>query len=81
MEEVQNSPVRVEEIAVSFFNLLENILKLDGLASTTMVFNQLYHHKYVASRFGDMVAYVISKELCTSEAERLIGSGAYFLFL
>ncbi|XP_052376873.1 nuclear factor related to kappa-B-binding protein isoform X3 [Oncorhynchus keta] len=37
MEEVQNSPVMVEEIAVSFFNLLENILKLDGLASTTML--------------------------------------------
>uniref|UniRef100_A0AAY5KFV2 DEUBAD domain-containing protein n=1 Tax=Esox lucius TaxID=8010 RepID=A0AAY5KFV2_ESOLU len=34
MEEVQNSPVMVEEIAVSFFNLLENILRIEGLAST-----------------------------------------------
>uniref|UniRef100_A0A8C7PYB0 Nuclear factor related to kappaB binding protein n=1 Tax=Oncorhynchus mykiss TaxID=8022 RepID=A0A8C7PYB0_ONCMY len=32
--EVQNSPVMAEEIAVTFFNLLENILRLEGLAST-----------------------------------------------
>uniref|UniRef100_A0AAY5JZM6 DEUBAD domain-containing protein n=1 Tax=Esox lucius TaxID=8010 RepID=A0AAY5JZM6_ESOLU len=37
MEEVQNSPVMVEEIAVSFFNLLENILRIEGLASTAML--------------------------------------------
>ncbi|KAL0994040.1 hypothetical protein UPYG_G00117030 [Umbra pygmaea] len=37
MEEVQNSPVAVEEIAVSFFNLLENILRLEGLTSTAML--------------------------------------------
>ncbi|KAJ8275655.1 hypothetical protein COCON_G00074070 [Conger conger] len=34
MEEAQNSPVQVEEIAISFFNLLEDILGLEGLAST-----------------------------------------------
>ena len=37
MEEAQSSPVMVEEIAVSFFSLLENILRLEGLASTSMV--------------------------------------------
>ncbi|XP_041749157.1 nuclear factor related to kappa-B-binding protein-like [Coregonus clupeaformis] len=37
MEEVQNRPVMVEEIAVSFFNLLENILRLEGLASAAML--------------------------------------------
>ncbi|XP_029526277.2 nuclear factor related to kappa-B-binding protein-like isoform X4 [Oncorhynchus nerka] len=35
--EVQNSPVMAEEIAVTFFNLLENILRLEGLASTAML--------------------------------------------
>ncbi|XP_064208586.1 nuclear factor related to kappa-B-binding protein isoform X1 [Anguilla rostrata] len=34
MEEAQNSPAQVEEIAISFFNLLEDILGLEGLAST-----------------------------------------------
>ncbi|XP_029557104.1 nuclear factor related to kappa-B-binding protein isoform X2 [Salmo trutta] len=35
--EVQDNPVMVEEIAVTFFNLLENILRLEGLASTAML--------------------------------------------
>uniref|UniRef100_A0A8C7L9F1 Nuclear factor related to kappaB binding protein n=1 Tax=Oncorhynchus kisutch TaxID=8019 RepID=A0A8C7L9F1_ONCKI len=35
--EVQNNPVMAEEIAVTFFNLLENILRLEGLASTAML--------------------------------------------
>ncbi|KAJ8342419.1 hypothetical protein SKAU_G00323470 [Synaphobranchus kaupii] len=34
VEEAQNSPALVEEIAISFFNLLEDILGLEGLAST-----------------------------------------------
>ncbi|XP_036379176.1 nuclear factor related to kappa-B-binding protein isoform X2 [Megalops cyprinoides] len=34
MEEVQNSPALVEEIAVNFFKLLEDILRMEGLAST-----------------------------------------------
>ncbi|XP_014051768.2 nuclear factor related to kappa-B-binding protein isoform X2 [Salmo salar] len=34
---VQDNPVMVEEIAVTFFNLLENILRLEGLASTAML--------------------------------------------
>ncbi|KAM3869489.1 nuclear factor related to kappa-B-binding protein [Diretmus argenteus] len=37
MEESQSSPVMVEEIAVSFFNVLENILRAENLASTTML--------------------------------------------
>ncbi|XP_078142659.1 nuclear factor related to kappa-B-binding protein isoform X3 [Centroberyx gerrardi] len=37
MEESQSSPVMVEEIAVSFFNLLENILRAENLSSTTML--------------------------------------------
>ncbi|KAI1903762.1 hypothetical protein AGOR_G00030560 [Albula goreensis] len=35
MEELQNSPALVEEIAISFFNLLEDVLALEGVASTT----------------------------------------------
>lgn len=38
MEESQSSPVTVEEIAVSFFSLLESILRAENLASTSMVF-------------------------------------------
>lgn len=40
----------VEEIAVTFFNLLENILRLEGLASTAMVFTHAYLHKYIATQ-------------------------------
>ncbi|XP_029925171.1 nuclear factor related to kappa-B-binding protein isoform X2 [Myripristis murdjan] len=36
-EESQNSPAMVEEIAVSFFNLLESILKAENLITTSMV--------------------------------------------
>ncbi|XP_040907751.1 nuclear factor related to kappa-B-binding protein isoform X2 [Toxotes jaculatrix] len=35
VEECQSSPVTVEEIAVSFFSLLENILRAENLASTS----------------------------------------------
>ncbi|KAM3601807.1 uncharacterized protein V6R79_019141 [Siganus canaliculatus] len=35
VEEPQSSPVVVEEIAVSFFNLLENILRAENLLSTS----------------------------------------------
>ncbi|KAJ8402157.1 hypothetical protein AAFF_G00370220 [Aldrovandia affinis] len=34
IEEAQSSPAVVEEIAISFFNLLEDVLGLEGLAST-----------------------------------------------
>ncbi|XP_019941400.2 nuclear factor related to kappa-B-binding protein [Paralichthys olivaceus] len=37
VEECQSSPVAVEEIAVSFFSLLENILRTETLASTLML--------------------------------------------
>uniref|UniRef100_A0A4W5R1H3 Nuclear factor related to kappa-B-binding protein n=1 Tax=Hucho hucho TaxID=62062 RepID=A0A4W5R1H3_9TELE len=37
LEVVQNNPVIAEEIAVTFFNLLGNILRLAGLASTAML--------------------------------------------
>lgn len=37
VEESQSSPVTVEEIAVSFFSLLETILRAENLASTSMV--------------------------------------------
>ncbi|XP_018547174.1 nuclear factor related to kappa-B-binding protein isoform X1 [Lates calcarifer] len=37
VEECQSSPVTVEEIAVSFFSLLENILRAEPLASTSML--------------------------------------------
>ncbi|KAM4620865.1 nuclear factor related to kappa-B-binding protein isoform 3-T3 [Polymixia lowei] len=37
MEESQSSPAVIEEIAVSFFNLLENILRAENLSSTTML--------------------------------------------
>ncbi|KAM6969841.1 nuclear factor related to kappa-B-binding protein [Aplochiton taeniatus] len=43
MEESQNSPVVVEEIAVSFFNLLENILRVESLSSTTMLEEKVQH--------------------------------------
>ncbi|KAM9332128.1 nuclear factor related to kappa-B-binding protein isoform 1-T4 [Pholidichthys leucotaenia] len=36
VEECQSSPVAVEEIAVSFFSLLESILRAEGLASTSV---------------------------------------------
>ncbi|KAL4658599.1 nuclear factor related to kappa-B-binding protein isoform X3 [Arapaima gigas] len=35
MDEVQDSPAVVEEIAVSFFNLLEDILKMEGQATAS----------------------------------------------
>ncbi|XP_018591738.2 nuclear factor related to kappa-B-binding protein isoform X1 [Scleropages formosus] len=35
MDEVQSSPAMVEEIAVSFFNVLENILKMEGQATAS----------------------------------------------
>uniref|UniRef100_A0A665UUX6 Nuclear factor related to kappa-B-binding protein n=1 Tax=Echeneis naucrates TaxID=173247 RepID=A0A665UUX6_ECHNA len=35
--ECQSSPVAVEEIAISFFSLLENILRAENLASTLML--------------------------------------------
>nr|XP_046266835.1 nuclear factor related to kappa-B-binding protein [Scatophagus argus] len=35
VEECQSSPVLVEEIAVSFFNLLENILRAENFSSTS----------------------------------------------
>ena len=44
MEEAQSSPVMVEEIAVSFFSLLENILRLECLASTSMVVSHAHTH-------------------------------------
>uniref|UniRef100_A0A665UUY1 DEUBAD domain-containing protein n=1 Tax=Echeneis naucrates TaxID=173247 RepID=A0A665UUY1_ECHNA len=37
VEECQSSPVAVEEIAISFFSLLENILRAENLASTLML--------------------------------------------
>ncbi|XP_030010505.1 nuclear factor related to kappa-B-binding protein isoform X2 [Sphaeramia orbicularis] len=37
VEECQSSPIVVEEIAVSFFSLLENILRAEHLASTSMM--------------------------------------------
>ncbi|XP_058483203.1 nuclear factor related to kappa-B-binding protein isoform X2 [Solea solea] len=37
VEECQSSPVTVDEIAVSFFSLLENILRAEILASTSML--------------------------------------------
>ncbi|XP_035035005.1 nuclear factor related to kappa-B-binding protein [Hippoglossus stenolepis] len=37
VEECQSSPVAVEEIAVSFFSLLESILRTETLASTSML--------------------------------------------
>ncbi|XP_076836151.1 nuclear factor related to kappa-B-binding protein isoform X2 [Brachyhypopomus gauderio] len=37
MEESQNSPDMVEEIAVSFFHLLEDMLRQDGLASSSLI--------------------------------------------
>ncbi|XP_030294669.1 nuclear factor related to kappa-B-binding protein [Sparus aurata] len=37
VEECQSSPVMVEEIAVSFFSLLENILRTEHLSSTSML--------------------------------------------
>ncbi|XP_041864016.1 nuclear factor related to kappa-B-binding protein isoform X3 [Melanotaenia boesemani] len=37
VEERQNSPVAVEEIAFSFFSLLESILRAEGFASTLML--------------------------------------------
>ncbi|XP_046876511.1 nuclear factor related to kappa-B-binding protein isoform X1 [Hypomesus transpacificus] len=43
MEEAQSSPVMVEEIAVSFFSLLENILRLECLASTSMLEEKVQH--------------------------------------
>ncbi|CAB1316008.1 unnamed protein product, partial [Coregonus sp. 'balchen'] len=52
MEEVQNRPVMVEEIAVSFFNLLENILRLEGLASAAMVFTHAYLHNSLNPLFS-----------------------------
>lgn len=40
MEESQNSPDLVEEIAISFFHLLEEILRLDSLTSS-LVYSSL----------------------------------------
>lgn len=37
VEETQTSTVIVEEIAVSFFNLLESLLRADILSSTSVV--------------------------------------------
>ncbi|XP_023277341.1 nuclear factor related to kappa-B-binding protein [Seriola lalandi dorsalis] len=37
VEECQSSPVTVEEIAVSFFSLLESILRTENLTSTSML--------------------------------------------
>lgn len=37
MEESQNSPDMVEEIAISFFHLLEDILRQENLASSSLV--------------------------------------------
>ncbi|MEQ2268838.1 hypothetical protein XENORESO_016548 [Xenotaenia resolanae] len=37
VEEAQSSPVAVEEITASFFSLLENIFRAEGLASTLML--------------------------------------------
>uniref|UniRef100_A0A8D3AJL9 Nuclear factor related to kappa-B-binding protein n=1 Tax=Scophthalmus maximus TaxID=52904 RepID=A0A8D3AJL9_SCOMX len=37
VEECQSSPVTVEEIAISFFSLLENILRTENLASTSLL--------------------------------------------
>ncbi|KAM9728335.1 nuclear factor related to kappa-B-binding protein isoform 1-T1 [Menidia menidia] len=37
VEECQSSPAAVEEIAVSFFSLLENILRTEALASTSLL--------------------------------------------
>ncbi|XP_066502154.1 nuclear factor related to kappa-B-binding protein [Hoplias malabaricus] len=37
MEESQNSPDMVEEIAISFFNLLEDILRQESLASSALI--------------------------------------------
>lgn len=39
MEESQSSPATVEEIAASFFSLLETILRAENLASTSVVCN------------------------------------------
>ncbi|XP_028839363.1 nuclear factor related to kappa-B-binding protein isoform X2 [Denticeps clupeoides] len=37
MEESQTSPAQVEEIAVSFFNLLEDVLRQEGLANSAQL--------------------------------------------
>lgn len=37
MDESQNSPETVEEIAMSFFHLLEDVLRLEGVATSSMV--------------------------------------------
>ncbi|XP_056586603.1 nuclear factor related to kappa-B-binding protein [Triplophysa dalaica] len=37
MDESQNSPELVEEIAISFFHLLKDVLRLEGLATSSMV--------------------------------------------
>uniref|UniRef100_A0A3B3T9K8 Nuclear factor related to kappa-B-binding protein n=1 Tax=Paramormyrops kingsleyae TaxID=1676925 RepID=A0A3B3T9K8_9TELE len=37
LEDAQDSPAVVEEIAVSYFNLLEEILKMEGQATTSML--------------------------------------------
>lgn len=37
MDESQNSPELVEEIAMSFFHLLKDVLRLEGLATSSMV--------------------------------------------
>ena len=37
IEECQSSPAAVEEISVSFFNLLETIMKTENLSSTALV--------------------------------------------
>lgn len=39
IEETQSSPAIVEEIAISFFSLLENILRTENLSTTSMVGN------------------------------------------
>ncbi|MEQ2217240.1 hypothetical protein XENOCAPTIV_000650, partial [Xenoophorus captivus] len=50
VEEAQSSPVAVEEITASFFSLLENIFRAEGLASTLME-QQRYNQPHKAFTF------------------------------
>lgn len=55
VEETESSPVVVEEIAVNFFSLLENILRTENLASTSVVcapFIRLPYIFFNGSPFG-----------------------------
>lgn len=62
VEESQSSPVVIEEIAISFFSLLENILRAENLSTTSMVRNPsvLVHLSVLAA---DQRIYILLPQL------------------